>query len=86
MDWVAGLRSGTLYTVKQRPLDPRWSKQDLHVLLGWCASAQALGWTEQKSFQVAEAIIFEKKHGVSCQALFDDMNLLLISGEKHQTQ
>jgi len=86
MNWVAGIRSGKLYTVKKRPVDPRWSQQDLQVVLGYCASAQALGWTEQRSFQVAEAIMFEKKHGVSCQALFDDMNLLLISGEKHQTQ
>ena len=86
MNWVAGIRSGKLYTVQKRPVDPRWSQQDLQVVLGYCASAQALGWTEQRSFQVAEAIMFEKKHGVSCQALFDDMNLLLISGEKHQTQ
>ena len=86
MSWIAGIRNDELYKVQKRPLDPRWSQQDLQILLGYSASAQALGWTEQKSFQVAEAIIFEKKHGVSCQALFDDMNLLLISGEKHQTQ
>jgi hypothetical protein len=80
MRWVSGLRSDNMYTIEQRPLDPRWSQQDLQVLLGWCASAQALGWTEQRAFLVAEALVMKKKnHGIQWQneALLEDMDVLL---------
>ncbi|NBP66909.1 MAG: hypothetical protein EBU66_19970 [Bacteroidetes bacterium] len=89
MSWVAGIRKDILYTVKKRPLDPRWSQQDLQVLLGWCASAQALGWTEQRAFQAAEALVMKKKnHGIvwSNMELLNDMELLLVSGEQHKTE
>jgi hypothetical protein len=85
--WVAGIRKDELYKVEKRPLDPRWSQQDIQVLLGWCASAQALGWTEQRAFIVAEALVMKKKnHGItwSNQSLLDDMELLLVSGEEHK--
>ena len=83
MSWVSGLRADVLYKIQKRPLDPRWSQEDLHVLLGWCASAQALGWTEQRAFQTAEALVMKKKLGLtwSNQALLDDMELLLVSGK-----
>ena len=84
MSWVAGLRSDVLYTVQKRPLDPRWSQEDFQVLMGLCASAQALGWTEQRAFQTAEALVMKKKnHGIQWQneALLEDMDLLLISRE-----
>ena len=89
MSWIAGIRNNVLYKVQKRPLDPRWSQQDLQVLLGWCASAQALGWTEQRAFIVAEALVMKKKnHGItwSNQSLLDDMELLLVSGEQHKTE
>lgn len=90
MNWVAGLRSGTLYTVKQRPLDPRWSKQDLHVLLGWCASAQALGWNEQRAFQTAEAIVMQSKnHGIKwnhLELIEDIEHLLVVTRKEHEAE
>jgi hypothetical protein len=87
MFWIAGIRNDIMYKVEKRPLDPRWSQQDLQVLLGWCASAQALGWTEQRAFVTAEALVMKKKnHGIrwSNQVLLDDMELL-VSGEQHET-
>ena len=87
MSWIAGIRNDVLYKVQKRPLDPRWSEKDLQILLGWSASAQALGWTEERAFNVAEAIVFQRKnHGLtwSNQALLDD--LLLISGEQHKAE
>ena len=89
MSWIAGIRNDEVYKVKKRPLDPRWSQQDLQILLGWCASAQALGWTEQRAFVTAEALVMKKKnHGItwSNQSLLDDMELLLVSGEQHKTE
>jgi hypothetical protein len=89
MSWIAGIRNDEVYKVKKRPLDPRWSQQDLQILLGWCASAQALGWTEQRAFVTAEALVMKKKnHGItwSNQSLLDDMELLLVSGEEHKTE
>jgi hypothetical protein len=89
MSWIAGIRNNVLYKVQKRPLDPRWSQQDLQVLLGWCASAQALGWTEQRAFLTAEALVMKKKnHGItwSQQSLLDDMELLLVSGEEHKAE
>lgn len=81
MRWVSGLRSDIMYTIEKRPLDPRWSQQDLQVLLGWCASAQALGWTEQRAFLVAEALVMKKKnYGIQWQneALLEDMDILFL--------
>ena len=89
MSWIAGIRNNVLYKVQKRPLDPRWSQQDLQILLGYCASAQALGWTEQRAFIVAEALVMKKKnHGItwSQQDLIDDMELLLVSGEEHKAE
>ena len=80
MSWVAGLRSDVLYTVQKRPLDPRWSQEDFQVLMGLCASAQALGWTEQRAFQTAEALVMKKKfNGIVWinEALVDDMEALM---------
>jgi hypothetical protein len=48
-------------------------------MLGWCASAQHLGWNETRAFQVAEAIVMERKcDGIKWpqSQLTDDMNLL----------
>jgi hypothetical protein len=84
MSWIAGIRNDELYKVQKRPLDPRWSQQDLQILLGWCASAQALGWTEQRAFIVAEALVMKKKnHGItwSNEELLADIELLLVSGK-----
>jgi hypothetical protein len=89
MSWVADVRGDVLYMVQKRPLDPRWSQQDLHVLLGWCASAQALGWTEERAFITAEAIVMKKKHhdlSWAQENLVKDMELLLVSGEKHEAE
>ena len=89
MSWVAGLRSDILYTVAKRPLDPRWSQQDLHVLLGWCASGQALGWTEERAFRVAEAIVMKSKnHGIQWphHDLKEDIHLLTVPREEHESQ
>ena len=66
MRWVSGLRSDILYTIEKRPLDPTWSNEDLQILLGWCATAQKHGWSEEKAFQTAEAIVFRSKYkGIS---------------------
>jgi hypothetical protein len=65
MKWVTGIRSGILYTISKRPLDPRWSQQDLEVLLGHCANGQALGWQDDRAFNTAEAILIrQKNHGI----------------------
>jgi hypothetical protein len=89
MSWIAGIRNDVLYKVQKRPLDPRWSQQDLQVLLAWCASAQALGWTEQRGFIVGEALVMKNKyHGIewSNEALLADMDLLLVSGKQHEAE
>ena len=66
MKWVTGLRSGVLYTIEKRPLDPRFSENDLQVLLGYCANAQAFGWSDDRAFNAAEAIIMRSKnHGIT---------------------
>jgi len=86
MSWVAGLRSGVLYTVAKRPLDPRWSQQDLQVLLGYCANAMDQGFDEDRAFQTAEAIIIRSKnHGIhwSHEKLNADMAILRVTREEH---
>jgi len=70
--WIAGLRQGILYKVAKRPLDPRWSQADLQTLLGLCATGQHLGWTEERAFQAAEALLMKKKLSVIWQN--DELN------------
>jgi hypothetical protein len=60
--WVTGMRNDSIYKIRKRPLDPRWSNQDLQVLLGWCANGLSIGWTEDRAFQVAEAIVMRSKN------------------------
>ena len=90
MRWIAGIRSDILYTVQKRPLDPRWSNKDLQVMLGWCASAQAMGWTEERAFQTAEAIVMQSRNkGIHWThvALSDDIECLLaISRKEHEAE
>jgi hypothetical protein len=90
MRWVAGIRFGALYTLEERPLDPRWSHQDMYTMLGWCATGQALGWTEERAFQTAEAIVMRSKnHGIRWPHinLNDDIETLLsISRKEHESQ
>ena len=77
---ACGIRSDTLYTIESRPLDPRWSKKDQMVLLGWCANALHLGWNEDRAFQVAEAVVMSSKMGHirwPSQQLNDDIRHLL---------
>jgi len=57
MSWIAGLREGKLYTISMRPIDPRWSKGQLQIALGYCATGLHLGWTEGRAFQAAEGIV-----------------------------
>jgi hypothetical protein len=60
------MRNGIFYKIAKRPLDPRWSQKDLHILLGWCANGLSIGWTEDRAFQVAEAIVMRSKnHGLT---------------------
>jgi hypothetical protein len=80
MNWVTGVRSEILYTIARRPLDPRWSQQDLQVMLGHCANGQAMGWNDSRAFNAAEAIIIRRKnHGIvwSNVELNKDMEALL---------
>lgn len=66
MKWVAGVYSDVLYMVEKRPLDPRWSQEDLMALLAWCAKGQGFGWSEDRAFLAAEALIMRtKNHGIS---------------------
>lgn len=65
MKWVSGIRSDILYSIAKKPLDPRWSQQDLQIFLGYCANAQALGWKDNRAFNAAEAIVIrQKNHGI----------------------
>jgi hypothetical protein len=87
MKWVCGLRSDILYSITKRPLDPRWSQNDLHILLGHCANAQSIGWNDTRAFNTAEAIIIKtKNYGIywSNENLNKDINeLLSIAREEH---
>jgi len=88
MKWISGVRGTQIYTVTQRPLDPRWSKRDLQMALGWCAVAQHLGWNEGRAFQAAEAIVMETKHhGIVWpqSALTDDMETLKFATHREET-
>lgn len=87
MKWITGIRSDVLYTITQRALDPRWSQQDLHVLLGHCANGQALGWQDDRAFNAAEAILIrQKNHGIhwSNMELNRDMDILLKLVKSHE--
>jgi hypothetical protein len=90
MNWVSGLRSNKLYTVAKRPLDPRWSQQDLQTMLGWCANGQELGWSEERAFQAAEAIVMRSKnHGIRWPHTYlnDDIHTLLaITRKEHESE
>ena len=80
MSWVAGLRDGVLYSVKRRPLDPRWSTGHIQKALGFCATGMHLGMTEDRAFQAAEALIMrEVCPGISWpnQTLYHDMDVIL---------
>ena len=89
MNWVTGLRSGMLYTIVKRPLDPRWSQQDLQVMLGYCANGQALGWDDSRAFNTAEAIVIRRKnYGIvwSNDELNKDMGVLLgVTRKQHES-
>ena len=83
--WVTGMRKGIVYKIAKRPLDPRWSQQDVHILLGWCANGLSLGWTEDRAFQAAEAIVMRaKNYGITWpqQNLNNDMSVLMNLSEK----
>jgi hypothetical protein len=60
--WVTGLRDGELYTIAVKLLDPRWSQRDVNQMLAWCATGQHLGWSEDRAFQAAEAMLFKRLH------------------------
>lgn len=79
MSWVAGIRNGTLYTVKKRPMDPRWSRAHRQKMLGLCATGLHIGLNEIRAFQAAEALIMaEVCPGIEWpnQQLRDDMDLI----------
>uniref|UniRef100_A0A6C0ANZ6 Uncharacterized protein n=1 Tax=viral metagenome TaxID=1070528 RepID=A0A6C0ANZ6_9ZZZZ len=90
MSWVSGLRSNIIYTIAKRPLDPRWSQQDLQIFLGHCANGQALGWEESRAVNTAEALVIRtKNHGIywSNSELNKDMDKLLsITWKQHEAQ
>ena len=77
--WITGLRNGNFYKIQKRPLDPRWSEQDIQVMLGLCANALSLGWTEDRAVQVAEAIVMRTKYNLtwSQQSLNQDIDFLM---------
>ena len=77
--WITGLRNGTFYKIQKRPLDPRWSEQDIQVMLGLTANALLLGWTEDRAVQVAEAIVMRTKYNLSWsqQSLNQDIDFLM---------
>ena len=88
MSWITGLRSGIMYTIEKRPLDPRWSTRDIQNMLAWCATGQHLGWDDDRSFQVAEALVMKSKSpGIlwESKSLMSDIDLL-ITWEQHQTK
>ena len=59
MRWVAGIRSGVIYTVARRPVDPRWSNTHIQTMLALCATGMHLGLSEDRAFQAAEAIVMQ---------------------------
>ena len=77
--WITGLRNGSFYKISKRPLDPRWSEKDTQVMLGLCANALSLGWTEDRAVRVAEAIVMRSKYNLtwSQDSLNRDMDFLV---------
>lgn len=63
MEIIAGVRKSILYTVNEIPLDPRWSRKYIQRFLSLCATGQSLGWTEERSVQVAEALVIKQRCG-----------------------
>ena len=90
--WVCGIREGILYTIEERPIDPRLSKRHLQEILAWCATGQHLGLIADRAFNAAEAIVMKSIHdGITWPEsnLTDDMELLGnldISREQHQSK
>lgn len=79
MNWVTGIRNGTLYTISKRPIDPRWSQRDLQKMLAWCATAQHFGFDDTRALQTAEALVMKSiYHGIVWpeSRLTEDMRLL----------
>ena len=77
--WVSGIRGSTVYQIQKRPLDPRWSNRDLQMALAWCSVGQHLGWSDNRAFQAAEALVMAKKcHGIVWpqSALTEDIAIL----------
>ena len=77
--WITGIRGSTIYQIKKRPLDPRWSNRDLQMTLGLCCIGQHLGWSDSRAFQAAEALIMSKKHhGIQWPkcSLTEDMDII----------
>jgi hypothetical protein len=83
---ATGLRAGTLYTIRQRAFDPRWSSRDIQRFYAWCATAQHLGWGDARAIQTAEAIVMRQKlEGIVWPAesgLDDDMEELMEAGSQ----
>jgi len=78
--WVCGIRQGILYTIEERPLDPRLSNSRLQELLGWCATGQHLGLTPNRAFRAAEGIVMMSIYdGITwpSSTLTEDIALLL---------
>ena len=71
MELVCGVRKGVLYTVKEKPLDPRWSQRDIQVYLGLCATGQSLGLSPEQASLEAEAFVFKQ--------------ISLVSRKQHET-
>lgn len=63
MELICGLRKGVLYTIKEKPLDPRWSQRDIQIYLGLCATGQSIGWSPERASQIAEAFVFRQRLG-----------------------
>ena len=84
--WVAGIRQGTLYTVKERPLDPKWSNRDLQDALAWCATGQHLGFDSERAFQAAEGLVMKSMYGITwpeSNLTVDMEKLKAVSREQH---
>jgi hypothetical protein len=82
--WVCGLRRGILYTIEERPVDPRLSNAKLQEVLAWCATGLDQGLTEERAFQAAEALVMRSMyHGIAwpSSTLTQDMASLIVFRE-----
>ena len=78
--WVCGIREGKLYTIEERPIDPRLSNRRLQEILAWCATGQHLGLTPDRAFNAAEGLVMKSiHHGISWpeSRLTEDMLLVV---------